>query len=355
MPLGAVADSEKLVELASGIDALYLSGRCELATDLVRSLEAGRESAAGTEGVPFSLGGEEFRLAGYAFGKHRYRLEHVNGLLGLTVSRALPTVRVQPRAELLHSVGPVAALAWFDRVIRWECDDVYWSVSRVDLFSDWQGWTLTPDDRGRFVCRATRRDTHEDGERLTGFEFGRRKGKTVCARIYDKTLQVEQKGLDWWPQVWGSGFDPERQVVRVEFELGRVALRDFDLDAPADVLDAAGSLWASLSTDWLTHRDRGADRTRSRWAISEEWRSIQHPTMRSDAIGLDRMAAGRRRGSLRKLMPGLNGYLASFAAHVGTDDIADTLAVLPPHLRDYQVLSRRSFSERVAEKRAVTL
>jgi hypothetical protein len=152
--------------------------------------------------------------------------------------------------------------------------------------------------------------------------------------------------------VWGPRFDPKRQVLRVEFELGRVALREFDLDSPGDVLSAAGSLWASVSSEWLTYRDRSPDQTRSRWPVSEEWRSIQRPTMRSDAIGLARMADGRRAGSLRKLMPSLNGYLASFAAHVGAGDVGDALEALPRFVRDYEVSSRRSFAERVAEKRA---
>ena len=71
----------------------------------------------------------------------------------------------------------------------------------VDVFADMQGWDLRPEDRYDFVSRASRRDTHEDSDALTGFEFGRRSSKTIMARLYDKTLDVKHKGADWWPAV----------------------------------------------------------------------------------------------------------------------------------------------------------
>lgn len=343
--------AERLTELASGVDSLYLSGRCELPQDLLRSLEEGKEAASREEPVDFIFGEQPCKLAGHGWGKYQYRLQHAHGLIGLTTSSALPTVRIQPRAEFLHGIGVGSALAWFDQMVRWESDDIVWTTSRVDLFSDWQGWELQPQDRDRFTCRAGRRDTHEDGALLTGFEFGRRNTGTICARIYDKTHQVKQKGLDWWPDVWGSQFDGSRPVLRVEFEFGRSALREFGTDSPTEVLEAAGGLWASAAEDWLTFRDRSSDQTRSRWPLSAEWRQIQHPSMRGEAIGLERTRAGKRKGSLRKLMPALNGYLASFGALVDTEDIPDTLAALPQHLRDYELRSGVTFANRVHDKR----
>lgn len=99
------------------------------------------------------------------------------------------------------------------------------TASGLDLYADWQGWDLVSENRHQFMGRASRRDTHEEDGTLTGFEFGRRKTATLAARIYDKTLQVHEKGLDWWPAVWGPAFDPANRIWRVEFEFGREGLR----------------------------------------------------------------------------------------------------------------------------------
>jgi hypothetical protein len=46
------------------------------------------------------------------------------------------------------------------------------------------------------------------------------------------------------------------------------------------------------------------------------------------------------------------GYLVGFAALVGTSDIDDTLAALDSHVRNDEIVRRRSFAERVVERRA---
>jgi hypothetical protein len=48
-------------------------------------------------------------------------------------------------------------------LLKPDLGDVHFSVSRVDLFADWQGWALALDDAHRFVCRADTRRTYEVG------------------------------------------------------------------------------------------------------------------------------------------------------------------------------------------------
>ena len=343
--------SQGLVGLASGLDALYLSGRTELSPHLLTVLDSGREYA-GESGSPVEvqLGGTSWDLASHGWQKYRYCLDHPRGRLGITPSRQLPTLRFQARAEALHGLGPVAVIDWIAEVVGEAVGESWWSVSRVDLFSDWQGWTLQGDDRHRFVCRASVRKTYEDSDRFTGFEFGARGSGTYCARIYDKTLDIERKGADWWPDVWGDAYNPSETVHRVEFEIGREALRQFGLDSPASVLDGAPSLWRYATEDWLSWRTPTEDQTRSRWPVSPEWLDVQSARLEGAAIGLERTLDGRRRGSLRKLMPGLNGYLVGFAAHTGCVDIGAVAEALPRALRDYELVSHRRFEDRVAER-----
>jgi hypothetical protein len=135
-------------------------------------------------------------------------------LVGFTASKHLPAIRVQPRAEMLHGMGPRAAIDSFFDVLA-SLGEIEWGASRVDLFADVQGWWPSVEERERFVCRATTRDTFEESGELTGFQFGRRKGGGLSARIYEKSSHIAKTGSDWWRDVWGlrcvSTADPERE------------------------------------------------------------------------------------------------------------------------------------------------
>jgi len=340
-----------LTELASGVDALYLSGRAAPPSALFERLDGLRGAAAELgRAVPANFGGIEFAVAGHGFGKYRYCLRHRYGQVGLTASKALPAVRVQPRSEFLHGAGVLGCVEWFEKALWGVVGPLRFSVSRLDLHADWQGWGLHGDDRGRFVCRAERRDLHEADDEFMGFEFGRRTTGTICSRIYDKTAEQQQKGNDYWHDVWGDRRDPMRPVHRVEFEFGRQGLREFGIDTPREAVEAAGALWASATSEWLTFRTRSGDATRSRWPLAPEWSDVQRASLRGGAEGIERMYAGRRRGQLRRLLPQLNGRVVAFAALVDARSIDEACERLPGFLRDYEVVSRRSFADRVAEK-----
>lgn len=339
-----------LTELASGVDALYLSGRADLSPALFAALEERRTAAeAADDPVPFEVAGVEWSVEPRSFGRYRYRLTHPHGLVGITTSEHLPTFRVQPRAEFLHGVGPLNVLRYFEGFGEYLAGGpVQWTLSRLDLFCDVQGWQLEGDDRRRFVCRAQRRDLHEEGEAFTGFEFGRRTTQTVCARIYDKTLQVRTKGLDWWPDVWGSSFDRAKPVLRVEVEIGRQGLVEYGINLPTEGLERAPGVWASVTSDWLSYRVPTADDTRSRWPVAAEWAQVQRAALRGEAVGFDRVRAGRRRGELRKLTPALIGYLARAASLAGTDDLPSTLGAVRHLVHRDEARRGLMFEDRVA-------
>lgn len=340
-----------LRELASGVDALYMSGRAVLPTTLLDRLVEGKAQAIeGTATTTLDLAGESFRVAGSGMGRYPYRLEHDRGPVGVTASSHLPTFRVQPRSEFLHAVGAPAVVEWYQQVLDEMCGKAALTVSRIDLHADWQGWNLGGDDRHRFVCRATNRDTYEEYEVFTGFVFGRRATGTVLCRIYDKTREIEKTGHDWWKDKWAHRFDDSERVLRVEFEFGREGLRQFQMSRPEEALDAIGDLWRYATGDWLTYRDPTDDQTKARWPVSQAWADVQAASLRSEVVGLARIKEGALRGSLRKLLPGLNGYVVSLAAITGASTIEEALEPLTYHLHEYENASGRLFADRVVER-----
>src|SRR5664279_3459800 len=150
MPL-AIDDSQPggLVELASGIDALYCSGRADLTPEFLRLVDRAKDEAQVTgREAEVALGDSVFRVQSFGMGRYPYRLDHEHGVIAVTDSEKLPAVKIQPRATFLHGV-------------------------------------------------------YEDGGSFTGFVFGKRKTKTIAARIYDKTAEVQAKGNAYWEDIWG--------------------------------------------------------------------------------------------------------------------------------------------------------
>jgi hypothetical protein len=339
--------------LASGIDALYLSGHGYLSKDLTDHLdEVRRHADQEHKRIPFILGELIFALEPHGWGKYRYCLEHANGRIGFTTSERLPTVRIQPRAEFLHSSGPEGAVRFFRELLSPVVDGLALSVSRLDVFCDIEGMELSSDDRQRFVCRADGSTTYEVGGVVTGFTFGSRRTQRISARLYDKTAEITAKGGDWWELVWGERHRPGATVWRIEFEIGRGALRELDLSRPADVLAAAPSLWQYCTTEWLTLRRPCSDSNRSRWPIDPRWTLASSAALIQPTTKLLWIRRRKRASSLRRLLPGLLGYLVAFAVLAGTVDLSGTLDALRVSVADDEVIRRMTFAERVRRRRA---
>lgn len=308
-------------ELVSGVDAVYLSARANLPAPLVDRLNEARQRAQIIEAaVDFEFGGGIFQVQSFGVLKYRFRLDHPNGMIGVSPGGHLPTFYVQPRAEFIHALGPGQAVAWFREALEAECRFVQLSVRRADLFADFQGLTVTGDDRHRFVSRAKKRTTDEDDETFNGLRFGRRKTGTICARIYDKTIELEESHAFYWREMWGD-YDQSKPVVRVEFELGREALRQFGVTTPEQLFDAVGALWVHLTDEWLSLRIRTDDQTKSRWPIDPDWLAVRRASISWTDWGIYRLYNAKRSGELAHLMPGLVGYLSSFGALTNEDDL----------------------------------
>lgn len=317
----ANGDSQRggLVELASGIDALYCSGRADLPAGFLRLIDRAKDEAQVTgREAEVVLGGSVFRVQSFGMGRYPYRLDHEHGVVAVTDSEKLPAVKIQPRASFLHGVGAKAGIDWFRTILEDEVGSVQLTCSRLDLHSDWQGWQLDGNDRSRFVCQASTRVLYEDGGAFTGFVFGKRKTKTIAVRIYDKSAEVKLTGNAYWDDIWGPGLNKDLPVLRVEFEFGRQGLSEFGIRSPYEAIEAAPGLWMA-GTEWLSYRTSSNDGTKSRWGIAPEWQAIRRSALVEAPCGLERVYKGIERGKGERIVPNLVGYLVSYAAIFGFD------------------------------------
>lgn len=337
-------------ELASGIDALYLSGQAHLGDSLLADLDRARDQArSSSEAVAYRLGRVSFGLAPHGWGRYPFRLSHEYGLIGFTGSRHLPAIRVQPKAELLHGLGAVATVEAVSDLLS-PIGDVDWTVSRIDLFADVQGWSPTVEERNRFVCRATTRVTHEESGELTGLQFGLRKGGGISARIYEKSAQARKVGADWWPDKWGDRYLEGEPVTRIEFEFGRKVLRECRLSSPHETIEQVAGLWG-YGTEWLSFRDVSNDLTRSRWPVSAEWEAIRSVSLRDRPITVERISSSRAAADERRIVSGMCGYLSSYAALRDLTGLDEALSAAESVLRQWERETGIPFTDRVKKKR----
>ena len=117
------------------------------------------------------------------------------------------------------------------------------------------------------------------------------------------------------------------------------------------MLDATGALWSYATDEWLSYRSPTADETRSRWPVAREWEAVRHARIAEDRAGIERVYAGKVAGSLRKLMPALNGYVVAFAALTGNESPDAACSALARHLKGYERERGEAFASRVAARR----
>lgn len=313
-------------ELASGIDALYVSSRNVAPSGLFDELSALKDVAAAgdTSSVQTVLAGETFHVSGHGWGLYPVFIDHEFGRIGFTQSEHIPGVRVQIRAQYLHAIGAEVALEWFSNLLLSLGVYTAWSVSRLDLFVDVQGWFLSADDLPRFVCRSRSWNMYGECE-FTGFSLGSRKSKTITARIYNKTAELGAFNQSYVRALWGDRYRLDFPVWRIEFEMKTQFLREVSVTSASDALARTDQLWAYATDKWLTFRDLAEDENKSRWPLAGEWLAIQHASLRGEALSVERVRKDESEAALLHLIPGLRGYISAVGARLGADDLGSAI------------------------------
>jgi hypothetical protein len=345
--------------LAGGVDSLYLSAAGELADGLDVCLAAMIDNNRHTgEPIPFSFDSAEpdmlLRLHGWR--NWPFWISSPRFELCVGAPPPFPAVYVQLHSEFIHLVGIDAAVREIDAVVtRYVVPrPARITVSRIDLYTDEQGWEPQHADFFRFTCRATMRrlyeqpsQMHSSGRHLSGFVFG--KGE-VLARIYDKSLEMRRRGQTWQQTVWHDA-DTGRPVWRVEFQFRRRALARFGISGVGEALAARQALW-DYGMRWLSLRQPAKHVRRSRWPEARPWTALRSAAIGSPASALVR--EHRRAADELRLVRGFVGYATSLAAAGAARDLELTgvLARDVPAARRYLAKRGVRFADLAAEKRS---
>ncbi len=305
----------------SGVDTLHMStDRAILvhsATQLAeRKEDAARDSQAR---IIWEAGGQRLQVHPYGTRRGPFLLESEWFAVSVNprATPPFPTAQVELRAQALWSLGYARAAEVAAEIIADLTDGIVapLDVSRLDVTVDFQGWVPEQADLARVTTKARTNATYRRNAGFTGFMFGG--GSAIAARLYDKRLEAQLSGKLYFDRLWAMqrGYDAQAPVWRLEFQLRREALRDFEdsnqvnCSRWADCLPRIGTLWRYLSGRWLTFREARTAQTRQ--TLTPEWAAlVSQPQFIADqrATGLYRTGLKRKHGD--RTMPALCGYLA---------------------------------------------
>jgi hypothetical protein len=211
---------------------------------------------SGVQGYPYVIDTEAFSVR--VAGEHQV---------------SWPGLCVELRSHFLHT-HPDGARGACEDALGWVCSQLLYdqppavheqasfgavNVSRADLHIDWQSGfvpTFSEGEERRFIRpRSLLWHPYIVGTTCQGYRFG--SGDPLMARIYNKTSECQRRHDESSAALLmacaGEGFDPTRDVWRLECELKREALASLKLVAELDTEDVEADIAAELSAEELPH------------------------------------------------------------------------------------------------------
>lgn len=234
-----------------------------------------RSREGGTDFIEFR--GKYFQVRS---AKSHYAFVLINDDVTVKIARevnkagAFPEVAIEIRSRLLLAGSDDAYQLIRQWIEKWATIKSE-KVSRADLAIDFQGdFKINPDN---IVTRAHKEKAHfiehKDRRKLTGYIYG---SHNFMLRIYDKILEIKESRKEYIKEEWKqNGWDKHSPVWRVEVQLGRTTLKQFQVESYSDLKKTAPDIWRYATGKWFSERiPSSIDKTRSRWQLTDTWETV---------------------------------------------------------------------------------
>lgn len=286
-PANSISDG--LGILRAGVDSLYLSFSGSIHPHIEKRLielkeRAQSDSLAEKSQAIFEIQDSQFEVLPRGAARFPYILSDgmYNIRLSSRESEKMPLAAVQIRSQGLTKSGAEEPVHYLESLLREMGQVQAIKVSRIDLCCDFTSdvaFGVVSDLA--WVSRSNKRNWYTEGGVFTGFVFGQ--GSPMSARLYDKTLQIKKSKQDYLRDLWWMlGWDREKTVWRLEFQIKRPVLVELGLSSFEDVQSSLGSLWNYATSNWLRLVCPGKDQTKSRWPNHPLWDDLQRAEFSTD-------------------------------------------------------------------------
>lgn len=323
-------NTEYFKALRWGVDSLYLSFAGSLHSDQEANLDrlkklAQAEQIADQAVAQLQINHHIFEVKDKGTGMFPYVLDDNCFRIQLSRSRAksMPMAYVKISSEYLthKSINDVMVdlTAVLEMLGSLESQA---KVSRIDLFADFSSnEDMESWGRNAWVTRSEKINQYAIKGEFSGWSIGM--GSTMAARLYHKMLEILTSGKNYLIPLWTeAGWDGETQVWRLEFELKRDILAQFDVQPLNVCLSNLNGLWSYATTEWLklTIPSEG-DSNRSRWAIHPLWGLLSSIDFETSGGVLSREFTAQRIPSDERIYAYGFSAISSFMAREGIADL----------------------------------
>ena len=277
---------------------------------------------------------------------YRYHLQFSEYHLYIAIThppRNSPNVYVSLNSETLWRLGVYRSVDLVLADLRcFKGTPVNVQVSRVDLCADFHlpGGLTIDFLKQHKVSRSRAFSHHGTGDDLETYYIGGRKAPLLL-RIYDKGKEALKKGLKLWlADEWGR--EDFKDIWRVEFQIRRPALKQFQIDTLEDLMQKAGGVWIYLTTEWFSLRLPDNEK-QDRRSLLPWWEEVQKASKRfGPSMTIQRTLDGNLLASVDWYVSHVSGCLPSMAARLGISDINEAMTRMNNEI--YQYWFERDFS-----------
>lgn len=197
-----------------------------------------------------------------------------------------------------------------------------------------------------------KRETFYNGKNINAITFGRRQSKNIYCRIYNKSLEVqEKKQKTWFYEIWKNNGMNIKNVWNIEFEIKSEFLRQFNIDTVNDILEHLQDLWLFCTNEWLQKIDRTNIRV-ERCNINSDWLEIQKAYSNFNSKGIIEKKKQIELDAL-VLVPNIVGNITSYSARKGNINIDEAFSNLYRDTKKYLFNKDTSFEKEVHNKRLI--
>ncbi|OGO77638.1 MAG: hypothetical protein A2Y23_11840 [Clostridiales bacterium GWB2_37_7] len=225
-------------------------------------------------------------------------------------------------------------------------------VNRIDLCCHTDEMQLNESDIDTFEGRYQTDIIYRFKRQISDMVFGSRTTGKVMCRIYDKTLEVNQKKQKlWFFDVWKKKGLNANMVWNIEFEISREFLKEVKLDEIEEVLANLKTLWTYCTQSWLLKKNLDATRL-TRCSTDVRWQVIQKAF---DSFEGAKLVTREQQldSSAMALIPGTIGHITSFAAKADITDINRVFEIIKSHGVRYLHSKESNYAQVIENKMAL--
>ena len=315
-----------------GVDSLYLSFAGSLHADQEAKLErlkklAQAEQLSDQSAAQLAINHHVFEVKDKGTGLFPYVLDDNCFRIQLSRSRAksMPMAYVKISSEYLtHKSIDDVMLDLMAVLNSLGVLELSAKVSRIDLFIDFSSnEDMESWHRDAWVTRSEKINQYAVKGEFSGWSIGM--GSTMAARLYHKMLEILSTNKAYLIPLWtAAGWDEETPVWRLEFELKRDILSQFDVQPLNTCLANLNGLWSYATTEWLKlTTPNEADTNRSRWSIHPLWVLLSSVDFETSGGALSRVFTAQRVPSDQRLFDNGFSAISSYMAREGITDLYD--------------------------------